>query len=287
MDTGKRREMIDWIRRQCFLHSDEKNGKCTSLIVSHVGSGKNAKVATIPIVDSVTPDDMDEIASEIIQAVTIDAEAIGGLQKYYIQAVFENLSEPINRFAFRLQGSSEDTVDTFDSEPANQKGLLGQLMRHSEASHRISVASTGHVIAMQNKIIARQAEQLETMQAKHIELIETLEELKSERHSRELDAAESMRKQEAYKDITQKILLLMPLVANKFAGQKLLPESTTTGEQMVKSLMDSIKPDQFREITEKLTPEQQMILMSIYENMRKFDEKPTTIETGKNGSNVQ
>lgn len=286
VDPSTRRTMMDWIRRQVFANADTKNGRCTSLLVLHMGgSTKNARVTSVDISQKVEPDDIEEICSEVIQASVLDAEALGGLQKYFITATFENLGDPINRYAFRINGSgAEDNVDTYDSEPANQKGLMSQLMRHSEASHRISVASTGHVITMQNKIISRQAEQLEAMQSKHIELIETLEELKSERHSRDLDAAESMRKQEAYRDITQKILLLLPIVANKFTGQKLLPEKTTSGEQMMKSFMDSIKPDQFEKVRDLLSPEQQMILFQMYENMRKFDEdnKQSTNGESKN-----
>jgi hypothetical protein len=273
IDQGTKRNLHDWIRRQVFTHGeDPKNGRCTGFLVLHMGSGKNNQVASVPVHEKFGPEDVEEMATELVNMAEFDADALGGIQKYYLTASFENLSAPINRFAFRVNGAaSEDNVDTFDSEPANTKGLLGQMMRHTEASHRISVASTGHVITMQNKIITRQAEQLEAMQSKHIELIETLEELKSERHSRDLDAAESMRKQEAYKDITQKILMLMPIVVNKFTGKKLLPEKTTSGEQMVKSLMDSIKPEQMEKMGEILTPEQQMIIFNVYENMRKFD----------------
>lgn len=287
LDPGTKRNMMDWIRRQLFSHSDEKNGRCTNLLVLHIGGGtKNNRVTTVPITDGTGPDDVEEICTGIIEASTLDAEAIGGLQKYYVTATFENLGDPINRFAFRINGSgNEDNIDTFDSEPANQKGLLAQMMRHTEATHRISAASTGHVIAMQNKIISRQAEQIEQLTGKHIELVETLEELKSERHDRELAAAESMLKQESYKDITQKILMLMPIVANKFAGKKLLPEKTTSGEQMVKSLMDSIKPNQMGQIQDVFTPEQQMLLLQIYENMRKFDSKEEKPDENSNGSN--
>lgn len=286
LDQGTKRNMMDWIRRQIFSHANEKNGRCTSLLVMHIGgNAKNGRVTGIDISQGVGADDVEEICTEIIQAAVLDAEALGGLQKYMLTATFENLGDPINRFAFRINGSgSEDNIDTFDSEPANQKGLLSQMMRHTEATHRISTASTGHVLAMQNKIISRQAEQIETMQAKHIELIETLEELKSERHSRDLEAASEMRKQEAYKDITQKILLLLPIVANKFTGKKLLPEKTTSGEQMLKSLVDSFDAEQFEKIRETLKPEQQMILFQMYENMRKFDEKEPNTNENSNGT---
>lgn len=287
IEQGTKRAMMDWIRRQAFMHADSKNGRCTGLLVLHMGS-KNNQVAEIPIHEKFGPEDVEDVATEVGNAATLDADALGGVQKYYITATFENLSGPANRFAFRISGTgNEDNVDTFDSEPANSKGLLGQMMRHTEAAQRISVASTGHVITMQNKIISRQAEQIESLTSKHIELVETLEELKSERHDRDLAAAESMRKQEAYKDITQKILMLMPIVANKFAGKKLLPEKTTSGEQMVKSLMDSIKPDQMGRLQETLTAEQQMLMFQIYENMRKFDSPSSAEEENKdaNGAN--
>jgi len=288
IEQGTKKNLSDWIRRQLFHYSDTKNGRCTSFILSHVGSGSKSNiVTTMPIIEKIGPDDIDETVGQINETATIDAEGLGGLQKYMLQATFENLDKPINRFIFRINATDgEDNVDVMDSEPATQKGLMSQMMRHTEATFRISMASTGNIVGMQNRIISRQAEQIETLTQKHIELVQVLEELQTEKHTRELDAAVAMRKQEAYKDITQKVLLLLPTVANKLAGKTLLPEKTTSGEQMIKSLMDSLTPDQMNNMQGMLSPEQKMVMFQIYENMRKFDEEKekTEEENKSNGA---
>lgn len=288
IEQGTKKNLSDWIRRQLFHYSDTKNGRCTSFILSHVGSGSKSNiVTTMPIIEKIGPDDIDETVGQINETATIDAEGLGGLQKYMLQATFENLDKPINRFIFRINATDgEDNVDVMDSEPATQKGLMSQMMRHTEATFRISMASTGNIVGMQNRIISRQAEQIETLTQKHIDLVQVLEELQTEKHTRELDAAVAMRKQEAYKDITQKVLLLLPTVANKLAGKTLLPEKTTSGEQMIKSLMDSLTPDQMNNMQGMLSPEQKMVMFQIYENMRKFDEEKekTEEENKSNGA---
>lgn len=284
IEQGTKKNLSDWIRRQLFHYSDTKNGRCTSFILSHVGSGSKSNiVTTMPLLERVGPDDIEEIVGQLNETATIDAEGLGGLQKYMLQATFENLDKPINRFIFRLNATdNEDNVDVMDSEPATQKGLMSQMMRHTEATFRISMASTGNIVGMQNRIISRQAEQIENLTQKHIELVQVLEELQTEKHQRELDSAVALRKQAAYQDITQKILLLLPTVANKLTGKNLLPEKTSSGEQMIKSLMDSLSPEQMGHMQSMLKPEQQMIIFQIYENMRKFDEsKNETTEEEK------
>jgi hypothetical protein len=285
IDKGTEREMNSWLRRQ-FFHFSERHGDCKSVVLSHVSDGgKLQHVSDFLIKENIEMNEVEDVSGDITRTALIDAEAFGKIQKYRLQAVFKNSPEPLNRFMFRVHptGSDEDNVDLVESEPANAKGMVAQAMRHTEAVMKISVMSTGTIVEAQRRTIERLTLQNETLMQKHLDSVSVIEDLMSRRHQRELDSAVAMRKEKSYEQITEKILMLAPIALNKFTGKNLLPEKTTSGEQMLLSFIESLKPEQMGELTKQLSPDQQMLLFSLYENMREKFEKNKPQQESTNG----
>lgn len=277
-----------WIRRQLF-----GSKTCDKIELRHLpADGKTGQeVTTLEMKPNVKPDDVQDIIQEVYDALQADAEVIGGVQKYRLLPYFDGAKEPSGRFLVRVEaGNSSDDEEGFDSEPANQKGLLSQLMRHMEARERLMLTSMNNIMNAQTRILGRQAEQLENYAGKHIELVQTVEELHSEKHLREMETKEFSASQDRKTEMMKQFQLLIPVAANKLLGGKtngknVMDEVVNPHQMMLKRLMDSITQDQLDKLEDIFDAEMMKDFASIYESQRDLDDNgvATTPEAKKKG----
>lgn len=268
LDRSQKMKISGFIRR-CAYDANPAN----KLVVRHISAGNRFgnEVVVYQLSPSISPDDLEVLVNQIEEVTVDDAEGLAsGLQKYAILAEREGGEKYPGRCLFAIAGS-DDMEEGLDSEPANANGLVRQLMRHLEVVQRTAQMGTGHIIQMQARTIEQLAEQNQKMQSKHLEVIDNLEQLKSEQFAREIEAKREEVKMNVIKDMASKVQTLLPLVVNKLGGKKLLPEKTTSGEQMVMGLMESLKPEQMEKIAEVLSPEQMTVIMQVYQNMQERD----------------
>lgn len=272
MDNATRRNFESWLRRQIF-GCEEEIGPCTKLIVKHLsptGKGGN-EIATIKL-DAPKEDDLDSIIAETESVCLEDAEGIGGIQKYHIGPYFKGSGKVVGRFVLRIEAAEDD--ESVESEPATSSGLLAQLMRHNEALQRTTVAAVGNIVAMQSRIIGRLSEQNENLQSKQMEVMETLEGLRSQQHERDMQSRVAEHKQKMVEEVAGTVKMLMPAIVNKFnpTGKKLLPEKASPVEVQIASVLETLTPAQMEEMQKVLTPQQIIGLMSVYQSTReKFE----------------
>jgi len=147
MDAKK---IENWIRRQ--LYYDRDGGGATRILLKHVSdTGRGQTVSTIEVEHDNIEDFITQTVNSLCGDALADSSGLGGMQKYVVQAF--NKQKQLGRTTFRLQGSSEDEEETFSSEPANPTGLLGQMMRHNEASSKLLIASFSTVTSsLQNQL---------------------------------------------------------------------------------------------------------------------------------------
>lgn len=263
-----KRKLGAWMKRSLF--NTRAGERCRKLQIRHITSaGKvGTEVATIEIeAGSLSQDSyIDTLTSEIEMACYDDAEGIGGVQKYVIIPHYGEKLEAAGRFILRV-AAGDDTEDggEIDSEPATKNGLVSQLMRHNEALMRTAVASTGQIIQLQNRVIARQQEHIETMMGKHFDTTVELEGLVSQRHERDLATKRAAFKIEQTKEIVGKVTQLLPVVVNKIAGKKVMPEKVTPKDVMIRELMGSLTTEQMNTVASALKPEQMILLSEIYQ----------------------
>ena len=274
LDKNSKQRISDWARRQIY------NDDCPdSLVLRHLGAANKIgnEVAKFKVSREFSPENFQDLLHEIETVATDDAEGLAsGLQKYVLLP-YSSEGKTAGRCVFAIAASSgDDSESDLDSEPPTSRGLVAMLMRHCEAMARVTSAGTGHIIQMQARTIQQLSEMNQHTQAKHLEYVEAIEGLKSQQHERDLQTAQAAFKQESIREVTNKALLLLPAIANKIIapkGQKLLTEKTTTAEQMVMSLMSTIKPEQFEKLQTALTPEQTMTLVQLYEYMQRRDKE--------------
>ena len=270
-----------WLEKHLWATREE--GPVVKIVIRHLdANGRTGKEeiwsCNVPYEeDSVTlpEEDVDDLITDMDMSCFDDAEGMAaGLQRYKILIFVKHKANAHSRFTFSLSGDNQDVDDTGVSEPATQKGFLGQLMRHNEAIMRTAIMSTNQNMAMLNRTVSRQNDHIEKLLEERRESFELTEDLKSQHHDRELASLQMRNQEKRYSEMFDKASLLLPAVVNRVAGKKLLPESVSPMQDMLKGLAESLSEEQLAKIMPTLKPEQQIALLEFMEMSQGENNKP-------------
>lgn len=258
-----------WLRRQLVDRHD--GGRCVRLQLLHLG-GRQTGVRTWEIPPERCEESaLDVYAAEILDAAQEDAAARFGRQRYMVCAYYAASPGAVaeSRVFNRYGGGEEDGEEEVDSEGPTSRGLLTQLMRHNEANARAVVGQTQQILRAQGDMLERALARVSSMEERHGQAVQIYETLLTDRHTRELATKEHELKVRAWTEGFEKLSLLVPVLVNKAAGVRLLPEPASVTNAIVESIVDSITPEQAEKMAGVLTPEQMIALMSLVEDRRK------------------
>jgi hypothetical protein len=277
-----------WLEKHLWDTRDE--GPVVKLVVKHLDANGRAGKEEIWSCnmphegDSVTlsEEEVPDLINDMDMSCYDDAEGMAaGLQRYKILCYVKHKTNPHSRFTFALAGESSDIDDTGVSEPATQKGLLGQMMRHNEAIMRTSVMSTNANMSMMQRTIGRQNEHIEKLLEDRRETFEITEDLKSQHHDRQLASMQAESQDKRYSEMFEKASLLLPAVVNRISGKKLLPENVSPMQDMLKGLAESLSEDQIAKILPTLKPEQAIALLEFIESSQDANKPLQLVTTNK------
>lgn len=265
-----RKKLVTWVRRQFAAHLDDS--QCVRLTLRHsAGGNKTAPVSDMAVDPSQAAED---VASSLYEAANDDAAGLGGLQAYVITSHFSPDPDRVReRFAFRIYTETDDDPSKFDpTEGPNTEGLLKQMMRHTEAMMRVSVMQIAESQRIMSRNLERQAQTNDLLTSKHLEMLESYEELVSMKAQRDIDKMQVVAKVERENTMIEKAGALLPILVNRISGQKILPEKATPEQMMLDQFMAGITEDQMKGMMGLLKPEQVLVVMELYEAARKRSE---------------
>lgn len=222
------------------------------------------------------------LAGNILQRAQDDADGNGpGVSRFLVYAYRKGENKPSARYPFRLRGESDLDMDSESGEEApTAKGIITQLMRHNEAMARILVQTTGASMASMARRLESADKLNEALAKERREMFVTLEEAKSEQHNRDMELMLTeggmKRKDQAF----AKLMALVPMVINKIAGSKLLPDKSDPIMMLLEPLIGSLDQAQFQAIAQSLTPEQQIMFVDL---LKTFQERKQLAEKNANG----
>lgn len=270
-DTSTRTKVDKFLRRMLYGDLNNVPDRITLVTLTAIKKmGTELHVIYFPKKSQTSGEEIEGWISEIEQIAYDDCEDLGGVQKYALLPYHGKQQR--NRLTFRMAGEEKDD-DSFDSEPATKSGMIAHLMRHNEAYMRQLVGATNTIIIQQSKTIGTLASQNEALQAKHVEGMVLVEELLTQRHERTMEDKrvdfQLGIKQDAYNDFRP----LVPIIANKLLGKKVLPETLDATTQAMKSLMESLRPEQIQRLASGLTPPQQIAFLEFYEMFRQDEQE--------------
>lgn len=260
------KKIASWIKKQ--LWQERKQGKCTKLVLHHVGTqGRlGPAINTInvgegkPVESDGRADegDIEQYTAEMYENAQTYAEGIGQTQTFALAAYFEeDETAALARFVFRCRVEQEDEDGEVSSEPADMAGHLRQLMRHNEAHMRLNVAAMGQVMNTLTKQNQQLSEMVEKLVEGRFEQIEAVEELMSKKHERALDLKREEQKQVLQTQLADNVMALLPAVANKIVGRKILPEQNVIELGIVK-WAEALTANEIQTIMGSMSPEKQI-----------------------------
>jgi hypothetical protein len=201
---------------------------------------------------------VDELASSIAERVFEDAIGLGGVQRYIVIAY--GLDKVIGRLTLRenadASGAGKQPGDPIDSEPANERGLLTQTMRHLEISERTHATVVANIFAMQSRMLREKDERISHLEERHWETVIAAEQLVSDHHRRQLENRAADQKADAMREVLGTFLQLAPTAVNKLAGRAVLPEKTSPALVGLRALVGTLKAEQLEAFKFVLSPAQ-------------------------------
>lgn len=212
-------------------------------------------------------------AQEILSRAQTDADGLGGVQRYVIQA-YDVAKTSVGRYAFRLRGQEDENDDSMSGEEApTMRGLLQQLMRHNEANARTmnlmfqsNVSSLVRRIESQDRLIEGLVEQ------RHKDL-SIIEEAKSQQHERDMQLLLTENAENRKDKLVEKLALMMPVALNHLVGKKVL-DGDDPNVLMLKAFAGSLSPEQLQSIQAGLSVEQRVVLFKIIQGLQTTKELP-------------
>lgn len=263
-----------WIRKQVFIIADD--GKCTKLVMRHVTSASR----TGQIVLSVeVPEDVDDgwvttTKEELINIAQADSEGIGGTQGYIILSYHGESATPSARFTIKMHSTADVDGDDISTEPPNQKGLLGQTMRHLEAVMRTSAMMQASTLSATQRMMGQQEMIIEKLIKEKFDNIDVVETLLSQKSDREIEQAKAAHALEMQDKIVDTVQLLLPVALNKLKGngQKMLPEKASGIDQQIAAIADTITTDQLTKMQQVFEPAQLMAILDLFSQAKQKKE---------------
>lgn len=181
--------------------------------------------------------------------------------------------------SFRVASQVAKTTGALMSEPANEAGLLAQLMRHNETNLRTTFQLQGVMFNQQGEELRRLREQVAQFDERRVEVWNLLEQLTSNKAQRELDEQKQKHNQELKEKALSSVLPLLTIAADSIMG-KVHPEGAAlTSANIARDLLGTLKQEQLVEILKHLEPEQSAQVLRLYRILVQQETKP-------NGENV-
>lgn len=249
------------------------DGELRKVRLVHIGI-KNSELWEKEVTD-LDVEGVDPLTNELLSEAYEDAESLGGIQKYKVEAYFGTKKRAGRKKRFAMH-AGEDASDNELSEPANNKGLVSQQMRHNEALMKMTVNSFGQMMKMLGSQLEKTQAALDDALEKNYQMIELREKLLSEQEERELTRVMAMKQEDRKDELVGAVKVMLPSVVKRVSG-KLLPENASADKDMalesLKALAQSLSQDQIRGIMASLKPEQTVAFMEVINQMNGEDKK--------------
>ncbi len=209
-----------------------------------------------------------DLAQVIWDAADQDASTYGTgrPQRYTVHAWKAEQTEPSASHSFVLPGRPNRS-DVGETEPANEKGHLGQLMRHNERTnelmYRVQEASVGRMMSDLKDERDRRTNaeaQLTKMHTLHQGLLDRSQE-------RDLIRAQAEARAKRLDEMMALAVNMLPIIASKFLTDKGQPTNSSRGasEMAIQKILKNLGEDEFEGILKAMKPQNQMALLELYE----------------------
>ena len=253
-----------FLRQQLFR---ERQTPLEKFVLRHAGQGsRGSEVDEFPISGTVTGEQIPIWRDDIMTRAQSYADGLGSkVQRFILEAIVEGAkSGP--RFAFRLRGEGDEDVEEGE-EPANEKGMTAQLMRHNEALMRMLVMTTGSSVQHLQRQLEKSSETIQELVASQNEQRKLVEAANQEQHERDMQMLLTSGQEERKAALFKQFESIIPGIVRKITGQPLLNDQEMS---VIGPFINSLTEDQFRAMVAagNLSQAQQIALFEMYKAVK-------------------
>jgi hypothetical protein len=266
-------QISEWLRRQIILR-DKDHGDCSRIQLRHLNVERQIQgdVASIPVKLDHGSEDLEPLLNSICSTAQRDADDLNaGVQNYAIYAFFPQDLNYLPRKVFRVAGVNEAFErELTPSEPPTEKGIVSQLMRHTENIMKTQTVSTGYIVGTLQRENQRQSEMLEKFSQQQIDFMLLLQETMDTAHGRRLKEKAEEVNLAMRQDVIEKLGSLVPVVINRIAGKTVMPIQDPAFNLMG-TLLESLDDEQQLAFLNSLKPNQKPLfaeMLSEYEKRK-------------------
>jgi hypothetical protein len=216
--TAPGQNLVKWLTR--MLADITEAGAIGRFELIHKVEGEHAERLDIWRCDSDSPRSPDDLAQEMHDAAQRDAQSrVSGLPQRYVV------------FAFRAQGEEHESQHAFlvrpgshvarlgeDSEPPNDKGVIGQSMRHSEQVHRLLITGGEVMIGRLSSELEKERDARSKAEQLNWSFFEKYQNLLDREHERRVTEAKELMKARRVDELMGVVTALVPILATKLLG---------------------------------------------------------------------
>jgi hypothetical protein len=242
----KRKSIPEWIQEA--VDDDQHGDACTMLAVVHL-TGDGAVLKEIDRMALPSQLSVRDIASRFEDRVAQHIYDMSGHQNFAVYAFYDMGREPGLEYRFARAGTLQLSVTGGVSEPATEKGLLQQTMRHHHDMAVLYMAAQKEVIQSfaqlarsavdNNAALTAETEQLRRELAESRKI---LDEAAAALERSAMEGADKLRKDEENSAMRRKFMEWAPALINTIMGKKVFPEATEDSS-IINGLLDSMEPE--------------------------------------------
>lgn len=226
------------------------------------------------IVDAGMPvEALNALAAEIYEDAAGIAEVCDGVQRFGVRLFREKQRDSHARCMWALQGGGGADSQLMGTEPPNPTGLTRALMRHLEARERTFHLMFTQLFSTQSRELKHARDELHAMDKQRVEMHQLMEDLQSQKHTREMERDSHDRWEKRVDSALQAVQLLLPAVATHVSRKLGGPAITHVPPEslQLRALLQSLDRDQLEAVLQRLDQPQQLALLQL---MKQHGELP-------------
>ncbi len=266
-------KMSAWVNR---------DDPAVAMLLMHVSGDRSSIVEKIsPLPENGDVSRMVPIAREVIKIAEADCAGVEGVHQFRLHAMTE-ADDLVSRFSFHLsaeEASLDGHGDSLSEQPTPM-GHVGQMMRHNEAYAKAALATltrTNDKLIQQNQTLITT---VNDMLAQRVAEAAEIERLRSEEHERHLLSEIALHRQKRTDELFNKGTLLFPILANKLAGRKVLPEPVSPLLDGLGEFAKSLSDEQKLKMAMVLKTEQKLAFKDFMDAVEQYhDEEIVPVTT--------
>jgi len=231
--------------------------------------------------------DVDALAEEVRSKMNDEARQLRGSTLFGLFSFAPNQGlhgVHNDKLTRRVDGGMGGHSDALigETESADARGLVSQMMRHTEASARIALGQTLEIVEHYKSISKERGERVISLEEKQMQVIELFERLISLQHERDLATIRERRADKKHDFVREKLDMLTPVLMSKVLGAGDPKGSgSLMGEELLRQFLKSLKSEQMRAIWSALSPEQAATMFELYDRYGQRDLASEAAATAK------